>query len=529
MTECGVQAHNGVQGGASSAEKFSLLFELSRAFSSLIQLEELLPFVAAQTRNVLRAENCAIFLLDDSRQELYFAIVSDENASIENRLKDLRFPVTRGIAGWVVQNGQPALVTDVARDKRFYKGVDQHSGAHTRDVLYMPLRTRNGVIGAIGMRNKQVGSFTEEDLTFLDALAGSIAVAVENARFYQQARQTEVRLQAEVATLHREIASTQRFPELIGSPNGPMRKVFSLMETAVPLDLAVLLEGETGAGKEVIARAIHYNGPRKTRPFVAVNCGALPEELLESELFGHKKGAFTNAVTDKAGLFEVADGGTIFLDEIGETSPNMQVKLLRVLQEGEFRRVGETQLRRVNVRIISATNRELMRELRQKRFRSDLYWRIAQFPITIPALRERREDIPLFVAYFLEQGKKKQAKEIPNVSPEAFAMLTQYEWPGNVRELGSEIERAVALTPAGAPITPDALSDRLKTQRALHVPLAANSHSLKQVRLTFEREYIAEVLRQQQGNAVKTAKLLGISRQMLQKKIKDYHLRERPE
>lgn len=529
MTESGMQAGNGVQEGMPSTEKFSLLFELSRAFSALIQLDELLPFVAEQTRNVLRAESCAIFLLDDSRQELYFAIVSDAISSVEHRLKDIRFPVDRGIAGWVVQHGQTELVPDVVKDKRFYKEVDHQSGAHTRDVLYAPLRTHTGVIGAIGMRNKQDGSFSEEDRLFLDALAGSIAVAIENARFYQQARQSEARLQAEVATLHREIVNTQRFTEIIGSPNGPMGKVFSLMEIAIPLDLAVLLEGETGVGKEVIARAIHYNGPRKNRPFVAVNCGALPADLLESELFGHKKGSFTNAMTDKTGLFEVADGGTLFLDEIGETSPAMQVKLLRVLQEGEFRRVGETQVRRVNIRVISATNRDLMSELRTKHFRSDLYWRIAQFPISIPPLRTRREDIPLFVTRFLDRSQKKQAKSVPGVSPEALALLMQYEWPGNVRELESEIERAVALTPNGVALAPAALSDRLKAQRSLNVPLSATGQALKQARLAFEREYIAEVLRQHQGNAVKTAKVLGLSRQMLQKKIKDYSLRERPE
>jgi Nif-specific regulatory protein len=510
-----------------SADKFSLLFELSRSFNSLIDLDELLPYIAAQTRNILQAESCAIFLLDALRHELYFAIVSDVNSSVEHRLKGLRFPADQGIAGWVVQHSQPALVPNVADDKRFYKGVDQHSGARTRDVLYVPLRTRNGVLGAIGMRNKQIDRFTEEDLSFLDALGGSVAIAIENARFYQQARQAEERLKAEVATLHKEIAHSQRFTEIVGSPNGPMGKVFSLMETAIPLDLAVLLEGETGTGKELVARAIHYNGPRKHRPFVAVNCSALPEELLESELFGHKRGAFTNAMTDKPGLFEVAHEGTLFLDEIGDTSPAMQAKLLRALQEGEFRRVGETHLRRVDVRIIAATNRELLCEIRHNRFRSDLYWRINQFPITLPPLRERRDDIPLLVARYLEQHKKKQEKELQGISSDALAVLTQYEWPGNVRELESELARAVALTPAGAMISLDALSDRLKNQHLLQVPLSAAGSSLKQARAAFEREYVAEILRQHQGNAVKTAKGLGISRQMLQKKIKDYGLREK--
>lgn len=528
MTETSALAPTEVARASASADKFALLFDLSRAFSSLIDLDELLPYIADQTRHVLQAESCVIFLLDLERQELYFPIVSDEISSVGNRLKEIRFPADRGIVGWVVQQGQPTLVTDVSTDRRFYGGIDQQSGAHTRDVLYAPLRTRNGVIGAIGMRNKLHGRFTQEDLQFLDALAGSIAIAIENAHFYRQAREAEARLKATVATLHREIVDKHRFTEILGAPSGSMGKVFTLMETAIPLDLAVLLEGETGTGKELIARAIHYNGARRERQFVAVNCGAFPQELLESELFGHKKGAFTSAFADKPGLFEIADGGTIFLDEIGEMPAPMQVKLLRVLQEGEFRRVGEISLRHVNVRIISATNRELMNEVKQKRFRSDLYWRIGQFPIMIPPLRERREDMPLFLACFLERSLKKQNKSLPGFSPEAIALLTHYDWPGNVRELESEIERAVALTPAGEFISPAAISDRLKTQRSLQVPLSAYGQSLREVRLAFEREYIGTVLRQHQGNAVKTAKVLGLSRQMLQKKIKDYNLREQP-
>ncbi len=529
MTESSMQAQSGVHGGTPNAAQFSLLFDLSRSFSALIELDDLLPAVAAKTREVLQAESCTILLLDAARQELYFAVISDAISSVEHRLKDIRFPADRGIAGWVVQHGQPALVTDVANDKRFYNDVDQQSGAQTRDLLYAPLRTHHGVIGAIGMRNKQTGVFTEADLAFLDALAGSIAIAVENAHFYQEVRQSEAKLKVEVATLHREVVHHQRFTELIGSRSGPMGKVFALMETAIPLDLAVLLEGETGTGKEVVARAIHYHGPRKQRPFVAVNCGALPHDLLESELFGHKKGAFTNAHADKPGLVEVAEGGTLFLDEIGEMPLTMQVKLLRFLQTGEFRRVGDTQDRRVQVRVISATNRDLAREMLHKRFRDDLYYRIAQFPIKIPPLRERREDTPLMIARFLERSQKKQGKAINGVSPQALTVLTQYDWPGNVRELESEIERAVALTPPGEAIVPGALSDRPKIHRSLQVPLSTNGHSLKQARLAFEREYIADVLRQHQGNAVRTAKALGISRQMLQKKIKEYGLRDRSE
>ena len=515
-----------MQTGVSSVEQFSLLLELSRAFSALIDLEELLPTVIAKTQEVLQAESCALLLLDEERQELFFPVTSDVSPETAERLKTIRFPADRGIAGRVLQHGKPMLVPDVSHDKRFYAGVDRQSGAHTRDLLCAPLRTRHGAIGVIELRNKRVGVFIEEDLAFLDALAGSIAVAIENARLYQQARHSEERLKEEVATLQREMVHRQRFAEIIGT--GPaMAQVFALMESAIPSAITVLLQGETGTGKELVARAIHYNGPRKDRSFVAVNCGALLETLLESELFGHKKGAFTGAVVDKPGLFEVANGGTIFLDEIGETTPALQVKLLRVLQEGEIWRVGETQPRRVNVRVLSATNRDLAQEVQHKRFREDLYYRLSVFPITVPPLRERREDIPLLVSHFIGQGNEKLGKQIQEIAQEALELLVHYPWPGNVRELENEIERAVALAPKGSGITPAYLSERIVAQRTVRVSLPAEASALKQARLTFEREYVAEVLRQHQGNAAQAARVLGLSRQMLQKKIKEYGLRAR--
>jgi transcriptional regulator with PAS, ATPase and Fis domain len=358
--------------------------------------------------------------------------------------------------------------------------------------------------------------------------AGSVVIPIENAHFYQHIRPSETRLHEELAIPQREVVHHQRFEEIIGTGSA-MAKVFALMESAILPPIAVLLQGETGTGKELIARAIHDNGPRRERPFVAVNCGALTETLLVSELFGHKRGAFTGAMSDKPGLFEVAHGGTIFLDEVGETTIAMQVKLLRVLQEGELRRVGETQARRVKVRVISATNRDLAQEVQHKRFREDLYFRINVFPILVPPLRERREDIPLLVSRFLRRSNDKLSKQIPGITPQALIYLVNYLWPGNVRELENEIERAVALTPDGTPIPPKCLSDRIVIQRSSRVPLLADIKPLKQARLNFERAYVAEVLRQNRGNAVRTAKDLGISRQMLQQKIKAYCLRHTPQ
>jgi Nif-specific regulatory protein len=514
-----------MQEGIPDSERFSLLLDLCRAFSALMELDELIPFIIARTREVLQAENCAILLLDEKRQELVVPVTSDVNPEVEKRFQGLRFPADKGIAGWVLHEGKALLIPDVSQDTRWYTGVDKHTGAHTHDLLYAPLRTKHGIIGMIGLRNKQVGTFTNEDLHFLDALSGSMAIAIENARLYQHVRQSEARLQAEVAILHREMIHHRRFTEIIGTAPA-MEPVFRLMASALSSSITVLLEGETGTGKDLIARTIHHHGPRKDRPFVAVNCGALPDTLLESELFGHKKGSFTGALQDKPGLFEVADGGTIFLDEIGETSRTMQVKLLQVLQEGEIRRVGEIQSRRVDVRVISATNRDLVQEVQRKRFRADLYYRLSVFPIRVPSLRERREDIPLLATHFLRQSDTNADKQIPDIAPEALEKLVQYAWPGNVRELKNEVERAVALAPDQTPITVEHLSERIVSQTTLHIPFSPKIQSLKQARSAFERDYITTLLQHNQGNVIKTAKALGISRQMLQRKIKTLGLRD---
>ena len=519
-------SRQGRQAGVSGTEQLSLLLELNRAFSALMELEALLPLIMLKTNEIFAAESCALLLLDEQRQELFFPVTSDVSPERAERLKAMRFPADKGVAGWVLQQGQPTLVPDVKHDERFYAGVDRQSGAHTRELLCAPLRTRHGTIGVIELRNKREGAFTQEDLVFLDTLAGSVAIAIENARLYEQVRHSEAQLQEEVATLQRERTHQQRFAEIIGNGEA-IGKVFALMESAISFPITVLLQGETGTGKESLARAIHYYGPRKEKPFIAVNCGALTETLLESELFGYKKGAFTGAIADKQGLFEAANGGTIFLDEIGDTTPALQVKLLRVLQEGEIRRVGETHARRVEVRVLSATNRDLTQEVQHRRFREDLYYRLNTFPITVPPLRERREDIPLLVTHFLRRSSEKLGKQVRGITHEGIELFVHYPWPGNVRELENEIERAVALAPEGDPITPAFLSEKIAMQKAVRVSLPAEAGTLKQARMTFEREYVAEVLRQHHGNAVQAAKTLGISRQMLQTKIKEYGLRAR--
>lgn len=506
-----------------ATEQLELLYDVSRSLHRLIELNELLPFVISKTKDLLGAEGCSVILLDETGRELYFPFVSPENAEIAERLRQLRMPAEKGIAGAVVQTGESLLVADVRRDPRFYSEVDQQTGAETRSIMCAPLRTQRGIIGVLECINKGHGAFTESDLTFLEALAGSIAVAIENAEMYHALKLSEERLRDEVVLLARERQVQQRFSEIIGS-SAAMEKVLRLVESALGSPITVLLQGETGSGKEIIARAIHFHGPRKDRPFVAVNCGAFTETLLESELFGYRKGAFTGANTDKRGLFSAAHGGTIFLDEVGDMPPTMQVKLLRVLERGEFIPVGDTEPHKVDTRVISATNKDLLAEVRAGRFREDVFYRLNAFPIRVPPLRERRDDIPLLVGHFLKQLAQKWDKHDMVVAPEAIDSLLRYPWPGNVRELQHELERAVTL--AGD-------SRRLELGHfSEHIIASATSSgrmrlvgSLKQARNAFEREYVAHVLRTQNGNVSHAARALGISRVMLQRKMKDFGLR----
>ena len=501
----------------------SNLYELGQLFAALMDPEELLPTVIDRTRDLLRADGCSIILVDHERNEFYFPYVTSETLGGE-RLREVRFPVDKGVAGWVLKNGTPLLVPDTSKDQRFYSGVDEESGIATRSILCAPLKTRTGTLGVIEVVNRRDGVFDEADLGFLAALAGSVAVALENAQLYQRLKRSEARLREQVVSLERERTASERFPEIIGrSP--AMEKVFRLMESACSSPISVLIEGETGTGKELIARAIHGRSTRRERPIVALNCGALPETLLESELFGHRKGAFTGAVADKRGLFEVADGGTIFLDEIGDTVPAMQVKMLRVLQDGEFLPVGGTTPKRVDVRVICATNRTLMDEVRAGRFREDLYYRISSFPIALPPLRQRTDDIPLLVAHFVRKLAEKWEKPLQGVSEEAMSLLCSYHWPGNVRELENEMERAVTLATSGELLQPHHLSAKVIGDSS--APVRRPRGSLKQARDQFEREYIAAVLGEHDGNVSHSAKALGISRVALQKKMKEFRLRER--
>ncbi|MFN8543564.1 MAG: sigma 54-interacting transcriptional regulator [Candidatus Binatia bacterium] len=513
------------------ASRLRLLYELGCAFATHLELDELLPEVVARCREALDAEGAAVLLLDPARDELYFPWADDEDPDVAERLLDLRFPADRGIAGAVLADGTPVRVDDAAADPRFYPGVDRSTGQRTRAMLVARLAGRQGPLGVIEIVNRRGGgTFGDDDLALLAALAGSVAVAIENARLWEQLKGSAARLEAEVGALRRDLARRERFGDMIGSTPS-MAQVFRLMESAAASSITVLIEGETGTGKELVARGIHAASARANGPFVAVNCAALPETLLESELFGHRRGAFTGATQDRRGLFEAASGGTILLDEVGEMPLAMQAKLLRVLQEGEVTPVGDHRPHEIDVRVVSATNRDLLAEVGRRTFREDLYYRLGAFPILLPPLRARGEDVPLLADRFLQVAAARHGKPGLSLEPEALDLLVHYDWPGNVRQLQNEIERAVVLALAGQPIGPEQLSPRLARRDggADAVPtageVAAGTSHLREAREVFEVAFVKRVLAEHAGNISRTAQALGISRVALQKKLREYGLR----
>jgi len=314
-----------------------------------------------------------------------------------------------------------------------------------RSVCHLPLISRDRVLGVLHLGSLQENAFTEDDVAFLSKVAGQVAIAVENARAYGQIADLRDKLAQEKLYLEDEIRSELNFEEIVGKSDA-LRRVLKEVETVAPTDSTVLIYGETGTGKELIARAVHNLSARGSSAFVKLNCAAIPTGLLESELFGHEKGAFTGAIAQRVGRFELANRGTVFLDEIGEIPLELQPKLLRVLQEREFERLGSSRTLRTDARLIAATNRDLGAMVDEQKFRSDLYYRLNVFPVRVPPLRERPDDIPLLVRHFVQQFSRRTNRNIETIPSETLTALVNYDWPGNIRELQNVIERAVILS-----------------------------------------------------------------------------------
>lgn len=520
-----------------SIEELKTFLEISQSLHQFFNLEELLTYIIFRAKEIMDAETAAVLLHDPSRDELFFRCTEGNPREGAAKLKDIRFPAHEGIAGSVFKSGIPELIADVAADKRHYKAVDHETRFDTKSMVAVPLQTRGRVIGVLEACNKKHGTFDERDVDLMMTVAGIIAMALDNARIHAELQRAYEELQfidkakdnllestkEENDRLRRAIEVRYRFDHIKG--NSPqMLELFRLCEKVIESDVTVLIEGETGTGKELIARCLHFNGPRKDRQFVTQNCGGIPESLLASELFGHKRGAFTGAISDKRGLFEVAHGGTIFLDEVSEMSPAMQVSLLRVLQEGEVRPLGADEVKMVNVRVISATNKSLEDAVRKGTFRDDLYYRLNVFTIKLPALRERSGDIEILANHFLKKFNRKMNKSVAGISKMAMECLCAYNFPGNIRELENEMERAVVLAEDGKYVEVFHLSEKIP-KKSIPAECQLKTHGkLRDMIQSMERVVLLQALEEYGGNKARAARELGLSRLGLMKKIKRYGL-----
>jgi formate hydrogenlyase transcriptional activator len=427
-------------------DRLQLLLNLTTRITSSLDLRDVLRAIAANIREVIHADAVAVSLPSctaaaPGKLRVFAMDFPHGKGVIKEELL-----VTPSAAAQKAMDTLKPIVLDTREPDNFVYGTTDIAAAEgIKALCLIPLVNRGRVLGILATSRTTETPFTPEDVDFFSRASGQIAIAIENALAYQEISELKDKLAQEKLYLEEEIRTDSGFERIIGK-SPALKRVLQMVETVAPSDSTVLLLGETGTGKELIARAIHDRSRRKDRTFVKLNCAAIPTGLLESELFGHEKGAFTGAIAQKVGRLELADQGTLFLDEVGDIPIEIQPKLLRVLQEREFERLGSTHTRKVNVRLVAATNRDVEKMVADREFRSDLFYRLNVFPIPIPSLRERSEDIPLLVSYFVQKCAKQMQKKIESVPSVAMKALTAWEWPGNIRELENFIERAVILT-----------------------------------------------------------------------------------
>lgn len=483
------------------------LNRLAGLIGSTMEVDKILKIIVDEAIVLTDATQGSISIVDEEAPSGMTTLVRGE----QSELHGITFKVDRSLTGWVLHNREVLLVEDLCRDHRFpgFRGKDYKM----KTVLSVPLISKGRVVGAINLCNKRGGPFTADDVRLVSIFSSQSAQIIESARLFEKVSRENI-------FLKKEVRGRYQFEGIIGqSPS--MGPVFALLEHIVSSEANVVLQGESGTGKELLARAIHYNGPRREGPFVPVECGAIPESLLESELFGYVRGAFTGAVKDKPGLFQQASGGTLFLDEITNMGPTLQSKLLRALQEREIRPVGATVAKKIDVRIISASSKNLKDLVAQGIFREDLFYRLNVVTVNIPPLRNRKEDIPSLADHFLNAFRKVTGKKLPGFSSEAMRLLELYHWPGNVRELKNVVERAVALSSVeDEQIGPSHLPEEILHTSQLP-PLSTEGKTLKNILQEVKHRAIVEALEKHGDNRTKAAQVLGVSRQGLIKMLKE--------
>ncbi len=534
-------------------EAFETAVELSKKIISGFDIEEILKEITLRATRLLNAERGSLFLLDESCScmETHITVKRDpqSNAIVEDKWTHITIPRGRGILWLSVEKGQALVVNNVREHPDFYPEIDAKTGFYTRNLVSIPLISQHEPLGCIQILNKIEGEFDENDKQIGMIFAGMATPFIHLALKHRQLQDAKEKLeklnallqaqielnQAEIRKLKTEILfnqavdkKTKGYYHLVGQSKA-MQEVYQIIERIKDTDFHVLIIGESGTGKELVARSIHDASRRANARFVAINCAAIPETLMERELFGAEKGAYTGAYETQKGLFETADGGTIFLDEISEMPLSMQAKLLRVLEEKEIRRVGGTTPIQVNVRIIAATNKDLEEYVKSGRFRPDLYYRLNVVRIELPPLRERLEDIPILVDYFLSKIMKETNLSHITVDPEVIRIFMNYDWPGNVRQLQNELRRMVAI--GRGHLKPDDVSPNILSvgMRALNIAKEGVAKIILREKKDFNLEHVEKqlieiVLNYANGNKSLAAQLLGISRRTLYMKMKKFGL-----
>ena len=498
-------------------KELTLLYKITRQLASSLELSDCLGSVMTILAKERGLENGTVTVVNPLTGKLEIEVAHGISPAARKRGK---YRVGEGITGRVVATGDPIIIPHIGEEPLFLNKT-QARGELTetkRSFLCVPVKDAQKIIGALSVDRFYLDGLTEEantDLQFLMVLSSIIAQTV--TRIQKVNRETQ-QLFTENLKLKRELSEKNKFNHIVGN-SVKMQNVYEMVHRVVDSNATVLLRGESGTGKTLVARALHYNGKRKEKPFIVVNCSALPDTLLESELFGHERGSFTGANERKTGRFEQAEGGTLFLDEIGEISNSAQIKLLNVVQERSFQRLGSSVLLTCDVRIVAATNRDLEKSVASRTFREDLYYRLNVFPVYMPPLRERRTDILLLAEFFLDKYAKENQKNITRISTSAIDMLIEYHWPGNVRELQNCIERAVIICDNDT-IKNIHLPPSLQTAQ----PTPGKAISLSVSVENFEKELIIEGLKRNNGNQTKTSRDLDTSLRIINYKIHQYKI-----
>jgi Nif-specific regulatory protein len=487
------------------ARDLNALLKISTTINSLGGSKVLQQRLLEMILEVVPAERGAILLVDDGSEEFVSSVSFSKLSGRDDTIR-----VSRTAAMQAMRHGIAVLSNDVAGDASIGP-AESLVGAEVSALICVPLLSLDNSLGVIYLDTRQtIMAFDEHHLQLVAAIAGIAAPAIQNMRHAERLESENRRLNQEINVQHQMVGESKC-----------MRDLYQFIGKVAGTDASVLVRGESGTGKELVARAIHVNSQRSQKPFVAINCATLTDTLLESELFGHEKGAFTGAVALKKGKLEVADGGTLFLDEVGELALNIQAKLLRVLQEREFERVGGTRPIKVDIRVIAATNRDLEEAVRQGAFRQDLYYRLNVISFVIPPLRERREDIPLLANYFAAESSKRVKRKTVRIAPAARACLINYAWPGNVRELENVIERAVVLGTTDNILPEDLPETLLETAAIAGASITKFYDALREVK----KQMLLNAIQQTGGNYIEAAKLLGIHPNNLHRLMKNMNLK----